>query len=58
VADRSQSALPECLDNRIEESNPMRAVDAFVDALDLAELGFKGLEPAAIGRPGYHTARC
>jgi transposase len=32
--------------------NPVRAVDAFVDALDLAELGFKDVEPAATGRPG------
>ena len=36
--------------------NPVRAVDAFVDALDLSELGFTGVEPAATGRPGYHPA--
>src|SRR5262249_24883478 len=54
-ADRSQSTLlPECLDDWIDESNPVRAVDTFVDALDLAELGFKDVEPAATGRPGYH----
>src|SRR5215475_9447047 len=56
-ADRNQSTLlPECLEDWIEESNPVRAVDAFVDALDLAELGFKDVEPAATGRPGYHPA--
>ena len=56
-ADRSQSTLlPECLDDWVDESNPVRAVDAFVDALDLAELGFEDIEPAATGRPGYHPA--
>lgn len=56
-ADRSQSTLlPECLDDWVEESNPVRAVDAFVNALDLAELGFKDVEPAATGRPGYHPS--
>ena len=56
-ADRAQSTLlPECLDDWVDESNPVRAVDAFVGALDLAELGFKDVEPAATGRPGYHPA--
>ena len=51
-ADRGQSTLlPECLDDWIDESNPVRVIDAFVDALDLAELGFDGVEPAATGRP-------
>jgi transposase len=58
-ADRSQSTLlPECLDDWVDESNPVRAVDAFVDELNLAELGFKDVEPAATGRPGYHPAPC
>jgi transposase len=56
-ADRSQSTLlPECLDDWIEDSNPVRAVDTFVDALNLAELGFKNVEPAVTGRPGYHPS--
>jgi transposase len=56
-ADRGQSTLlPECLDDFIDESNPVRAIDAFVDALDLAELGFSGVEPAATGRPSYHPS--
>ncbi len=56
-SDRGQSTLlPECLDDWVEESNPVRAVDAFVDALKLAELGFKDVEPAVTGRPGYHPA--
>src|SRR3990170_6312938 len=56
-ADRGQSTLlPECLDDWIDEENPVRAIDAFVDALDLGALGFDGVEPAATGRPGFHPA--
>src|ERR1700694_6191123 len=56
-ADRSQSTLlPECLDDWIDESNPVRAVDAFVDALNLAKLGFDGVVPEATGRPSYHPS--
>jgi hypothetical protein len=48
-ADRGQSTLlPECLDDFIDESNPVRAIDVFVDALDLAEMGFEGIDPAAM----------
>ena len=56
-ADRVQSTLlPECLDDWIDEENPVRAVDAFVDALNLKELGFDGVEPAATGRPAFHPS--
>jgi transposase len=56
-ADRVQSTLfPECLDDWIDEENPVRAVDGFVDALDLKELGFDGAEPAATGRPAFHPS--
>jgi transposase len=55
--DRSQiTLLPECLDDYIAEDNPVRAVDAFVDELDLKELGFAGADPASTGRPAYHPA--
>ena len=55
--DRGQSTLlPECLDDFIEESNPVRVIDAFVDALDLGELGFDGVIPEATGRPSYHPS--
>lgn len=37
---RTQSVLfPEQLEDWITEDNPVRAVDAFVDELDLTELG-------------------
>src|SRR5262245_13851997 len=56
-ADRGQSTLlPECLDDWIDEDNPVRAIDAFVDALELANLGFDGVEPAATGRPAFHPS--
>jgi hypothetical protein len=46
--DRSQSTLfPERLDDYLGEDNPVRAVDVFVDGLDLAGLGFGGIEPEA-----------
>ena len=56
-ADRAQSTLlPESLDDWVDESNPVRVIDAFVDALNVAELGFDGVEPAATGRPSYHPS--
>jgi len=56
-ADREQTTLlPECLGDWVEESNPVRAVDVFVEALDLADLGFAGVQPLATGRPAYHPS--
>ena len=56
-SDRGQSTLlPECLDDWIDESNPVRAVDVFVDGLNLAKLGFEGVVPEATGRPSYHPS--
>jgi len=53
--DRRQGVLlPEYLDDWVSEQNPVRAIDVFVDELDLGALGFAGVEPAATGRPGYH----
>jgi len=55
--DRQQvTLLPECLDDYIDENNPVRVVDAFVEELDLLSLGFQGVDPAATGRPAYHPA--
>ncbi len=55
--DRAQSTLlPECLDDWIDEDNPVRVIDAFVEALNLAELGFAGVEPEVTGRPSYHPS--
>jgi transposase len=55
--DRGQSTLfPECLDDWIGEESPVRVIDVFVDELDLAALGFSGVDPEATGRPSYHPA--
>lgn len=56
-ADRQQwTLLPETLDDFVEADNPVRVVDAFVDALDLETLGFEGVVPEATGRPRYHPS--
>ena len=56
-ADRGQSMLfPECLEDWIDEDNPVRVIDIFVDELDLGELGFSGVDPKATGRPSYHPS--
>jgi transposase len=53
--DRGQATLlPECLADWVDENNPVRVVDAFVEALDLRDLGFATVAPADTGRPGYH----
>ncbi|MBE9554975.1 MAG: IS1182 family transposase, partial [Proteobacteria bacterium] len=55
--DRSQSTLfPERLEDYVDEDNPVRVVDVFVDELDLGGLGFGRVEPQATGRPGYHPS--
>jgi transposase len=53
--DRRQGVLlPEYLDDWIAEENAVRAIEVFVDELDLRALGFEGVIPEATGRPGYH----
>lgn len=52
--DRTQSSLPPApLEDYVDEDNPARVIDAFVEALDLGALGFS-IVPAATGRPIYH----
>ena len=56
-ADRDQATLlPECLEDWIDEENPVRVIDAFVDELDLGNLGFASVDPKSTGRPSYHPA--
>ena len=56
-ADRNQVTLfPDRLEDWIDEDNPVRVIDAFVDGLDLIGLGFERAIAAATGRPGYHPA--
>jgi transposase len=52
--DRGQITLfPARLDDYVVEDNPVRAVDVFVDCLDLDRLGFIRVQPLDMGRPGY-----
>src|SRR4051794_12826508 len=55
--DRMQQALlPHCLEDYVDEENPVRVIEVFIDELDLAALGFSGMTPAATGRPAYHPS--
>jgi transposase len=52
--DRGQmTLLPARLDDYVAEDNPVRAVDVFVDNLDLDSFGFIRVQPLDLGRPGY-----
>src|SRR6202049_1448965 len=55
--DRGQITLfPDCLEDWIGEDNTVRVIDVFVEELDLAGLGFGGVDPEATGRPSYHPS--
>lgn len=55
--DRSQGLLlPDRLEDFVHDDNPVRVVDAFVEALDLSQLGFEAANRVAGGRPAYHPA--
>jgi transposase len=45
--------LPPCVDDYIGPDTLVRVVDAFVDSLDLIDLGFTRAIAASTGRPGY-----
>ena len=54
---REQTTLfPERLEDYIDENNPVRALEFFVDRLDLEKIGLKGMKPKATGRPSYHPS--
>ena len=49
--DRSQVTLfPNYLEDWVGEDNPVRVIDAFVDELDLFDLGFGRVVPKRTGR--------
>jgi transposase len=54
--DRTQGyLLPESIEEYVTSDNPVRVIDAFIEELDLGQLGFAVL-PEATGRPGYHPS--
>jgi len=55
--ERIQSTLfPETLEDFVADDNPVRVIEAFVETLDLGEVGFGGVDPKATGRPAYHPS--
>ena len=51
---RDQTILfPDTLDEYVDEGNPVRFIDAFIDSLNLEKLGFKHSVPSDVGRPSY-----
>lgn len=46
--------FPASLDDYVTVDNPVRAVDVFVENLDLGKLGFISVQPFDTGRPSYH----
>jgi len=51
---RYQTTLfPEVLDEVVGRDDPVRVIDAFVDGLDLADLGFCKVAAEEMGRPPY-----
>ncbi|MGA3112056.1 MAG: transposase [Candidatus Bathyarchaeia archaeon] len=54
---RNQTALfPEMLEGYVDEDNPVRFIDGFVDNLNLEKLGFIHSIPSDLGRPSYNPS--
>lgn len=51
-----ETMFPSVMDDYIPEDNPVRFLDAYVDTLNLYELGFTHADPQAIGRKPYNPA--
>ena len=45
--------MPECVDDYIGENNAVRVLDAYINSLNLIELGFASAELKDTGRPPY-----
>ena len=58
VQPRDQAMLlPPCLDDYVSKNNPVCALDAFVDTLDVQELGFEHAKANnGIGQPAFNPA--
>ena len=54
---RDQSSLlPDTLDDYVGVDHPVRVIDAFINSLDLASLGFSKASTKATGRRPYDPA--
>jgi hypothetical protein len=45
--------MPDCIDDYISDSNSARVIEAYINSLDLVELGCTRQQPNATGRPMY-----
>lgn len=55
--DRNQKIMfPEYIEDYIEEDNPVRVIDEYVDTLDFKRMGFTKSEEVRPGAPGYHPS--
>src|SRR5260370_16014253 len=54
--DYQSTFFPEVRDEVVAFNDPVRVIDALVDALDLEELGFSKVEAEGMGRPPYAPA--
>jgi hypothetical protein len=51
------SFLPPCLEDYVSRDNPVRAIDAYVDSLELSELGLRDVgSDGGAGQPPYDPA--
>ena len=46
--------FPEIIDDYIKEENPVRFIDAFIEGLNLLEIGFQNAQPKDRGASAYH----
>ena len=52
--DRKQSVMfPALVDEYVEENNPVRFIEAYIESLDLGHLGFTHTQTKTTGRPPY-----
>jgi transposase len=53
-----EAALPQRIEDFVSSDNPVRAIEAFVETLNLAKLGFENTEPnkTAAGQPAFSPA--
>ena len=54
TADRNQTTLmPPSVEDYVSQDNPVRAYDAFIEAMDLKDMGIQ-VEDDKVGNPCYH----
>ena len=45
--------MPDCIDDYVADNNSVRVIEAYINSLDLAKLGFAKPQPNNTGRPMY-----